>query len=150
MRINIKGKARANGNMTPATEVRSRTKTRRLPSSTTGEQAVTRRSPGRPIEANRAKAQPALRRSLRAQAPAVDRQAPRPCKAGGNRAPSVVWTRAVRQQRKAIAGRQAAKACPPHKPPREAEVVVPAAEVAAGAVVAAAAAAEEEDKEVRI
>jgi hypothetical protein len=56
----------------------------------------------------------------------------------------VAWTKAAIQKRRVTVGRQVAKVCTPHNPPREA-VEVAEAEVAVPAVVAVV-----EDKEGRI
>jgi hypothetical protein len=158
--------ARANGSMTPATGVESPTRIRELPRSTTREQAAKLRSPVKPIEAR-----PAMELDQHRQVPApeperrivadrlvlrelqtvVASQAPRRWKVVVSRVPSVAWTKAAIQKRRVTVGRQVAKVCPPHNPPREA-VEVAEAEVAVPAVVAAAvvAVAVVEDKEGRI
>jgi hypothetical protein len=76
-----------------------------------------------------------------------------------SRVPSVAWTKAAIRKRRVTVDKQAAKVCPPHNPPREAEAVVvaaeveaevPAAAVAAVVAVAVVAVAVVEDKEGRI
>jgi hypothetical protein len=69
-----------------------------------------------------------------------------------SRVPSVAWTKAAIRKHRVTVDKQAAKACPPHNPPREAEAAEAEVEVpaAVAAAVVAVAAAVVEDKEGRI
>ena len=87
------------------------------------------------------------------QAPVVlAGQAPRRWTVGESKAPSVAWTKEAMRRWRVIVDSQAAKACLPHNPCREAAVqavVVPAAAAVVPAVVVVPAAAEE-DKEGKL